>query len=455
MQGRFKRFFNSLTGRLLVAAALWSVLALAIGGYILSFAFRSYVLSDVDARLEAQIDTMVGVSELAPDGMLRFTRPLFDQRFTTPYSGHYWQVSETGQTPFRSRSLWDHELTPDMGTVSFTLQFHSHSGPDGQVLRVAERDIILPEAERIFRYQAAQDMGAVQSAIDRFYGLLVNALALIMGTVTLALVLQVAYGLGPLRDIRKQLKTVRTGKDSRITGKYPADLSPLADEINALLGQNEHLVDRARTQVGNLAHALKTPLSVIQNEVAASDSEQAVLIKKQATEIREHIDHYLKRARIASGSVGAGVQVAERLAKITQAVRRLYSDKDIIFEIDCQTALRFNGDQRDLDEILGNIIENAGKWANRHVQIKVHVLKDSPIKPMLRLTICDDGLGVPDERDRAGLFERGKRLDEQMPGTGLGLNIVRDITELYGGQASLDVADLGGLKVVLTLPLKV
>lgn len=453
MRGNLQYFFGTLTGRLLKSAILWSLAALAVGGFILSLVFRTYVLSDVDKRLSMLIDSMVGVSEISPDGILRFSRPLSDQRFMTPESGQYWQISEEGQEPFRSRSLWDFEFTPDVGHRSFSLKYYEAAGPAGQTLRVAERDFVLPESDRIFHYQVATDMAEVHAAIDQFNWLLVSALGLIMLTVTMALVLQVSYGLRPLRKLGRSLADIRAGRESRIDGDWPQDLQPLAQEINALIEQNEQLVDRARTHVGNLAHALKTPLSVIQNDVEGAEDERGKRIGTQARLIREHVDHHLKRARIAGGGSGAGLPIKERLEKIIKAVAVTTRDKGIGFDLTCPDDCRFDGEKEDFDEVLGNLIDNAGKWASSVVSISVEPLADSPGRPFMEIRVTDDGPGVPaDEIDT--LFERGKRLDERVPGTGLGLAIVRDIVEMYGGQARLAHAPAGGLVAVLKLPAK-
>jgi len=436
-----------------MSAVLWSAAALAIGGMLLSLAFRDYVLTDVDEKLEILIDTMVGVSEISPEGVLRFSQPLHDQRFATPYSGWYWQISEVDEAPFRSRSLWDFELTPDLGDRTFSLKLSEAEGPDGQTLRIAERDIILPEADRIFRYQVGTDTAEVREAIAEFNWLLMSALGLIMLTVTLALVIQVAYGLRPLRNLRRRMSDVRSGAATRLDGDWPADLSPLTQEINALIDQNEKLVARARTHVGNLAHALKTPLSVIQNEVEGDETAKSKAIGTQVRSIRDHIDHHLKRARIAGGGSGPGLPIKDRVAKIGRAIERLNAETGLQVEVECPDDLTFDGEKEDFDEVMGNIVDNAGKWATAIVSITACKMPPTERRPMLEIRVEDDGPGVPDE-ELETLFERGKRLDEHVPGTGLGLAIVRDIVELYGGTATLARAELGGLAVILRLPAK-
>lgn len=441
----------------MVSAILWAIAALTISGFILSFAFRSYVLTDVDKRLELLLNTIVGISEVTPDGTLRLNPPLADQRFLTPYSGWYWQVNEDGGQVIRSQSLWDFEFASTHERPSFQTRFNQADGPDGQRLRMAEADVILPEVNRVFHYQVATDMAEVQLAIGRFNWLLFAALALILVTVTLALVLQVMYGLRPLRSIRRDLADVRAGRSHRLESKkgeiMPEDLRPLVDEINGLIDQNERLVQRARTHVGNLAHALKTPLTVIQNAAANLPGEDADLIKRQAKDIRVHVDHHLKRARIAGGGSGLGLPVKERLSKLVKAATLAMADKDISVTLDCGEDLLFDGEKEDFDEVLGNLIDNACKWARGQVSISATRMEEGLRRPMLEITVEDDGDGVPEDQ-RTLLFERGKRLDEHVPGTGLGLAIVQDIAEMYGGSVSLFTASLGGFGVQLRLPAK-
>ncbi len=438
-----------------MSATLLSVAALTVGGTVLSLVFYSYVLTDVDKRLELFIDTMAGISEISPEGVLRFNRPIFDQRFTTPYSGLYWQISEEGQEPFRSRSLWDFEIEADVSHRSFNLKFMEIEGPDGQVLRMAEKDIILPEADRVFHFLVATDTAEIQAAVEQFNYLLLSALGAIMGTVTLALVLQVRFGLKPLRRLGFSLSQIRAGKESRIEGEYPPDLRPLAQEVNALMEQNEALVNRARTHVGNLAHALKTPLSVIQNDVEGASDDRSIRIRKQTRLIREHVDHHLKRARIAGGGSGPGLPISERLEKLVHAVEVMTRSKGVLFDLSCDEGLRFDGEKEDFDEVLGNLIDNAGKWAEGRVMVTAVALDNDNenSRSLMEILVEDDGPGVPDS-DLDTLFERGRRLDEHVPGTGLGLAIVRDIVEMYGGQARLERSELGGLAAILRLPSK-
>lgn len=455
-QSAIRRFLSSLTGRLLVSAVIWSGLALAVGGVVLSFSFRSYVLSDVDKRLEILLDTLIGISEVSPAGEFRLNQALTDQRFSAPYSGWYWQVSEAGAEPVRSRSLWDYALDPNHESRTFSLRYSIVEGPDGQTLRLAEHDIILPEADRVFHYQVATNMAEVHTAIGRFNWLLLIALGVILLTVSLALVIQVGYGLRPLRTLQRDLADVRAGRSQRLgetSGKLPEDIQPLVDEVNGLIEQNEKLVQRARTHVGNLAHALKTPLSVIQNTAEGMNDTAAETIRAQSRDMLVHIDHHLKRARIAGGGSGAGLGIKDRLEKLIAAVSTISREKNLRFDLVCQSEFLFDGEKQDFDEMMGNLIENASKWAETKISVSVRRLTEGVRRPMLEVVIEDDGPGVP-ENEREALFKRGHRLDEHTPGTGLGLAIVQDIADMYGGAVRLDAARLGGLGVHVMLPAK-
>lgn len=444
----------SLTVRLLLGAGVWITGALIAGGFVLSAAFRSYVETDFDERLGIIIDSMVGASELAPEGFVRFTRPLGDERFALPYSGWYWQVSEAGRDPFRSRSLWDQALDTDFEQTAFTPRMYETTGPDGQLLRISERDIILPDSERVFRYMAAGDTAEIREDIARFDRLLIQSLSALGLAVLAAMVLQVTFGLRPLRHIRIGLANIRSGRAERLAGQFPPEIVPLVDEMNALIEHNAEVVERARTHVGNLAHALKTPLSVISNEAeTAAGAPLADTVQRQTDVMRTHIDHHLKRARaVGGGTLGPGAAIDRSLGDIARAMRRIHRDRALDIQVDCPAGLAYRGERQDLDEMIGNLLDNACKWAGGRVWATARPADGPTRRPVAVLIIEDDGPGVGDD-EREALFERGKRLDESKPGSGLGLAIVRDIAELSGGGVALARSEMGGLKVTLTLPM--
>jgi len=446
---------KTLTGRLLIAAALWTVLVLAVGGVVLSVSFQNYVENDFNQRLTEQMDDVLGLMEVNTEDQLQFRRNLSDQRYDTPYSGHYWQINEKGGETIRSRSLWDTELQADLSHTQFTILVHDISGPEDQMLRIAERDVTLPEApDRVFRVQIASHLEEVQDAVEAYDQIVIWSLILIAVAIIIAVFAQVRFALSPIRGVRRSLKDVRQGRIPRLDEELPDDIAPLAAEVNALIEHNEQIISRARTHVGNLAHALKTPLSVLGNEAESlKDERLKEQITKQTTTMQSHINHHLKRARIAGGGTGRGANIRTSLESIKTAIERLFTDKNLTVSLDVSEDLTFAGEKEDLDEIIGNLMDNAAKWCEGNIAVSLTSLPDAPLRPMCEITVEDDGNGVA-AKDFDSLFERGKRLDEQTPGTGLGLNIVREIAELSGGAVRLNASTLGGLRVVVSLPTK-
>lgn len=448
---------QSLTSRLLLVAGLWVALVLSAGGFVLSTVFHDFVENGLDKRLSQTLDAMIGASELAAEGYVRFTHSIAGQQFVEPYSGWYWQVSVANQEAFRSRSLWDQELAVDLSAPTFKERTYEAAGLDGQVLRIKERDIVLPGSEAVFRYMVASDTGEIRAEIGRFDRIVAWALGGLGVGLLAAVILQVTFGLMPLRRIRSGLSAIRTGRSRRLDRGYPPEVLPLVDEVNAVLDHNEELVDRARTHVGNLAHALKTPLSVMANEAAAAgDSKLGEIVGTQAATIRRHVDHHLVRARAAGRNRlrGTRADVGAAIADLARALERIYLDSGIKFSLDCEDELQFWGERQDLDEILGNIMDNAAKWAKNTVRVSARRTSRSDgedDETRIIIVVEDDGPGVPEDQLQ-DLFRRGERLDESKPGSGLGLDIVRDLTDLSGGSVLLAIGDSGGLMATIELP---
>lgn len=433
---------------------------LIAGGVLLSLLFRESVEKNMDARLSVLLDNLIGVSNVANEGIISLYRAMVDPRFDQPYSGWYWQISEKGQPPFRSRSLWDQDLQPDLSIVNSRPHFYSMEGPDRQQLRVIERDIILPDSNRIFRFMVAADKSEIADAVAQFNRTLLIWLLLLGGGLIAAMVIQVRYGLQPLRRLRKSLSRIRGGEQKRLDDDFPSEVMPLVSELNALLSHNEMVVERAQTHVGNLAHSLKTPLTVLSNEAALQPgSALAQAVIRQTAAMSRHVNHHLVRARaVARGSViGSRTAVEPALADLKRALDRIYAARHLDLTIEDMTridpkqkppveGLAFRGERQDLDEMLGNLMDNACKWARRKVLVRLRSDKNNIV-----VTIEDDGPGIAPQ-DRAHVFGRGERVDESVPGTGLGLAIVRDIAALCGGSIELDESALGGLKAILILP---
>ncbi|MGH6899804.1 MAG: sensor histidine kinase [Geminicoccaceae bacterium] len=438
---------NSLAFRLVASAAVWCAIWLSAGGYALSTLFGRTVERNFDVRLGVLLEGLVAGSELAEDGALQLRPQLGEPRFEQPLSGWYWQISDGGRVLRRSPSLWDGVLptapAPERSTATGDVV-----GPEGQPLRLLVRPITLPGAEGAFIYAVAGDRREIQADRQSFNRLLIFALGALFAGVVGAVLVQVRFGLEPLRRMGRALSGIRAGKAARLEGDFPAEIGPLATELNALLDHNEALVERARTHVGNLAHGLKTPLSVLTNEARRSHGPLADLVTRQVALMRHQVDHHLARARaIATGTIlGARTEVLPVLDDLRRTLGRIHADKALVIEVACPPELAFRGARQDLEEMLGNLLDNACKWARARVSVRVE-----PAGEQLQVAIEDDGPGLPPAR-RAEVLERGRRLDEQVPGNGLGLAIVADLAQLYRGRLVLEEAEGGGLRALLTLP---
>jgi signal transduction histidine kinase len=460
---------NSLALRLVAIAAGWGVIGLVAGGLLLSALFRNAATRSFDQRLIADLESVIAVAEIDCTGSFTMPKPLIAERFMRAFSGSYWQVSSVATSGragvtavMRSRSLWDKTLPTGTQTATGDGWQGYASGPLGQQLRFVERvvSIARPDTElaeencvanRLFRISVAGDMRDLQAEIEGFEITLFWSVIALGGSMTVAMALFVRLGLSPLERISRALAAIREGRASQLEGRYPSEIQPLADELNALVKHNAEVVARARTHVGNLAHFLKTPLSVLANEARGSAGPLAEAVNKQVGVMRRQVDHYLARARTvaSAGVIGARCDVAPVIADLTRALTRIYDAQGITILGTCADGLVFKGDRADLEEMLGNLLDNACKWAAEHVSIEA-VAAGQPGR--LRIVVTDDGPGLSDEQKKR-VLDRGERLDESKPGSGLGLAIVREIASLYGGIFSLDRATSGGLRVELDLPL--
>ena len=443
---------GSLTRRMIGVAALWIVALLLIGGFALDRVLTRSIVDSFDNQLAFVLNSMIASSEIDPQGEVRFNRPPADQRFVEPYSGLYFQISGSGAETFASRSLWDRRLrvSEAHGDVKPHLydsdEFSSHD--QAEPLRIAERDAILPGSSVRWRFQVAQSRETIDDQIRRLRSTLIWSFsALGVGLLVLA-ALQTFYGLWPLRRVRDEVAAIRSGDKTRITDEFPTEIQPLTEEINQLLAHAEAQAEEARRHAGNLAHALKTPLTVITNAATARTPDLADTVCREALVMRRQVDHHLARARAIGRRAAAQSRstVWESLEAVQRAVDRLHEGVTVDIAGNHQAQVRV--ERQDLDEMLGNLVENAAKYGGGRVFVTVE-----PGKQMVDILIEDDGPGIPEER-RGELFKRGARLDTTgKPGTGLGLAIVRDVAEIYGGSIHLEQSeDLGGLLARLTLP---
>lgn len=443
------RHTGSLARRMMLIAAGWISILLVVGGVALDRTLAGLVTNQFDDQLDYSLNGMLGAAELDPFGDVNFNRPLGDQRFLEPNSGFYFQISGAGHEDWPSRSLWDRRLQPNpeigLGEPRY---YDSDQFPD-EPLRVAERVIRLPGSETEWHFMVAAARAELDEQIARIRAILIWSFAVLGIGLFLMAMAQTWYGLGPLRRIRRAIARIRSTGRNRVTDPLPLEVQPMVEELNALLEHSEKQAEEARTHAGNLAHALKTPLTVLTNAAAAHapDLDEAVL--REAATMRRQVDHHLARARAAGRrAIGlARANVMDSADAVERAVARLYPN--VRFDIDGSREAEVAVERQDLEEVLGNVIENAAKYGGGSVFVTVDA---APEAEFCEVWVEDDGAGIAEEQ-RAKLFSRGARLDTEKPGTGLGLAIVRDVLGIYGGSVELgESEDLGGLMVRLLLP---
>ncbi len=444
---------RSIAWRLILFSTLVIGLAFLVGGLVLSRLFYWHAITTTNRQLEDILSNLaLDVSIQQPD---RQARPLVavdrsgqETAFNSPFSGKYWQITEPGGAIHRSDSLLDFELNVPPVVRPGDVLIDTHPGPEGQTVLQRHRAVYYRDFGLVMRLTAAVDISEVR-ALHRSFNFYLGVSLIAIGAVLVAgIFVQVTLALRPLRHAQEQLKQVRRGEAETMgDGRgYPPEIVPLVEEIDALITDNQTIVERARKQVGNLAHGLKTPLSVLQNEVQGDQSSLAATVRGQTASIQEQVQRYLALARSVAASQQRGVQtkVSEVAMPLMRTLGKIHRDKGLVFSSQIAPDLLFAGEHQDLQEMLGNLLDNACKWAKGEVQL-------SAKRSEAGLVICveDDGPGVPDDK-LAALGARGQRLDEQTPGTGLGLSIVKDLAEVYKGCLSFERSGaLGGLSARL------
>lgn len=434
---------------MIALAAVWIIPLLAVGGVALDRVLVGAITRNFDSQLEFTLSGMVNGADLDEIGAVRFLRPLGDQRFSEPYSGLYWQVSAAGQPPFPSRSLWDRVLADAPGGNCVRPCHYATDIFRGEPLRVVGRTVRLPGSPVQFYFQVAQSTRDLAAQTQALRTILFWALGILgLGLLALA-ALQSTYGLSPLGRVSRAIAAVRSGQARRVPEDFPIEIAALVSEINELLDYTEQQREAARRHAGNLAHALKTPMSVLIGEAQDRSNPLAQVVATQVQVMRRHVDHQLARARAAGqrGTSAARTEVWASIAAIARTVGLIHADSDVSIDMAGDRKRLFRGEREDLDEMVGNLVENAAVHGGGRVFVTVGGGPDT-----VEIIVEDDGRGIP-AAARARLFERGERLDTDKPGTGLGLAIALDVAELYGGTIDLaESEDLGGLLVRLTLP---
>ena len=453
--------WRSLRARLLAGTLVWIVVTIVIAGWGLGSLFRQHVALQFHAELKTHLDQLAANLVVNALGEPSLTSPLSDPRLSRPYSGLYWQVDRVASAGvpaaagmLRSRSLWDGVLSvPAPSAIEGEVRLYRTQAPDGAALGMVGRTVSLDDARGqpgpTWQLLVAADEQLMAAPVQSFKNSLWLALGLLGLGLGTAAVVQVAVGLSPLRRLRLALAAVRAGRTQALAGEFPTEVKPLVDELNTVLAQNTEIVLRARTQAGNLAHALKTPLTVLGNAAARQDGELAHLVAEQLALAHRQVNYHLRRARAAGAASVPGVHtpvqpVAEGLVRV---MARVHAPAQLELVLQAMAPhLAFRGEEQDLQEMLGNLLDNACKWARHRVELSAQ-LKDG----QLEISVADDGPGVSPER-REAVFGRGTRDDEKVAGSGLGLAIVDDLARLYGGQVALADSPLGGALARLLLP---
>lgn len=451
---------RSIATRLFLTAAALSSVVLLVASLFFTAYYRHEAEEIFERRLEVYLRAIVAdVSESGQEGR---TGPgqLGDPQFELPGSGWYWQITRMDDTAHEikaSRSLYAEKLPKlaDLGVSAGVggSRRGDAKGPDGRRLRIIERVIDAGDMG-IYLVQVAASTEEMEEQIARFQFELTVAFAALAIALAGVAAFQVRFGLRPLRLLQRELVSIRRGERDRTTGLYPNEIAPLADELNLLIATNRDILERARTQVGNLAHALKTPLSVMVNEADAAPSPLADKVNEQARIMRDQISFYLDRARAAArgGALGAATQIAPSVEALLRAFTKIYGDRGVAFSADDCAELKFLGERQDLEEMIGNLLDNAGKWARSRVRLSASIRPSGHAnRSDLIVAIDDDGPGLAPSL-RAQATERGRRLDETKPGSGLGLSIVADLAAAYGGALELADSPIGGLRALLRLP---
>ncbi|MBK6321635.1 MAG: GHKL domain-containing protein [Burkholderiales bacterium] len=433
------------------------LLAIALVGWGLRALFQEHVTQQLQAQLVMQLDHLSASVDWVAPGGVSVGSMAADPRLAQPLSGLYWQIDRLGAAPqagvARSRSLWDQVLRLPVVPASYPASGYSvlplHDAQGHELLAVA-RPLQLPEDDApLLRLVVAGDKALLAEPLQRFTQMLLMALGMLALGLALAVAVQLQLALRPLKLLRARLAGVRSGAAAQLEGSFPQELQPLVNEFNHVLQENADMVQRARTQAGNLAHAVHTPLSILANAAAPEHTPLALLVQEQVAIASRQVDYHLARARAAAAVRATGLRtpVLPPLLELLHTMQRLHAARDLSFELAPQAQdVAFRGEEQDLYELLGNLIDNAGKSARQRVVVDVQLSEGQ-----LCFTVDDDGPGIP-EAEREHMFERGVQLDEQRPGSGLGLDIVRALAETYGGSVQAQASPLGGARLRLLLP---
>ncbi|WP_341663912.1 ATP-binding protein [Vibrio sp.] len=433
----------SLKSRLVLAAVVWLTAMIIAAGVMMPSQVYLYMQEDTKQQLAIYMDEIAALLEADEKGNLKLTSPLSDPRFTRPYSGFYWSA-KTDKALLRSRSLWDKNLT--------TKDEHDLLGARDEKLIYIQSTLYYPDYSGPIEVTIGTDQQPIADTVRKLMSQLWFILGLLYIGILALIAIQVQWSLRPLNKMHKELSQLRRGEKTQLDQEYPKEVAPVVSDLNALVFHYQELLERARHHAGNLSHALKTPLSVLKNEVSTKDSATQEQLRPPIDQIQNQIDYHLGRARMAGAKniLSVSANPSERVDAISMAFDKVYVERNICLINELDSDINVSVEQTDLDEMLGNLIENAYKWSNSIIRVHSISHKDSP--ESIDIMIEDDGMGIPEEK-LGTATKRGVRLDETMPGTGLGLNIVCEMAHSYRGKLTLSRSALGGLKVILSMKL--
>jgi signal transduction histidine kinase len=427
---------------LFVAALVWLAIAIPLGGVALALSFRAVTAEDFDDRLQDLLLMLIGSAEVHATGDIALARTFPDPRFEQVYSGWYWVVDD-GDKTLHSRSLWDQPFPLEPRTGSTQVIKRTFVDAAGADVRIVERTVELPGASRPVTFAVTGNLKEVQSEVRSFDRLLWLSLIVLGAGLLTAVASQVAIGLRPLRAVAREIDRIRTGQQTHLNATGLREIDVLVEQINTLIDHDRQQLERSRGNAADLAHALKTQLAILRSSFKGHEHDEQ---RAQLDTVQRLIDRQLARAASAGPRPGLATEVGPILHALIEGMRRMHAGRQLALSYECPHGLSFAGDAEDLEEMLGNVLDNACKWARTRVDARALLAGNR-----LRITIDDDGPGM-NETEAQRSTERGQRFDEKMPGSGLGLAIVSDLTEMYRGGLDIARSPLGGTRVTLELP---
>ena len=450
---------HSLSRRLLLSLFVPLVAFFGVTMVVLDASFRDVAQRSLRDSLDAQIVALIAAAEQQPDGSFepQAQSPGLETRLSTPGSGLYAQIQSTepGDVPWRSDSAAGTFIEFGPTVAAGEKRYFASQAQGGTELEIASRGISFEDEAHVRRnltFSVASGLTRYNEQLWRFRrelfgGFFVLTLALLA---TLGFIMR--WVLSPVRRLEKEINAVEEGTRESLGGGYPRELSGVATNLNTLLIGERNRLARYRDSLGNLAHGLKTPLAVMRTTMQALPPDQARVVGGEVDRMTAIVEHQLKRAASGGALLGqAPLEIEALLVDLRAAMMQVYMRKDLSITVTVQPNAQFVGDRGDITELLGNLMDNACKWCQERVKVDVTLDTVAEPKQRLRIDIEDDGPGIS-EADRARVLQRGVRADEKVPGHGLGLAMVRETVDLYGGRLAIEKSTLGGARISLSLP---